>query len=79
MTTAEYWLTENFRELGLPPDAAAWLLDLWHVTQTFDDVADGDPVDRAALDDVGLRRPAALHLAIMRIVWRWAWRKGPQN
>ena len=51
MTIAEYWLTENFRELGLPPDAAAWLLDLWHVTQTFDDVADGDPVDRAALDD----------------------------
>lgn len=43
-------LTEAFRELQLPPDAAIWLLDLWHVTQVFDDVADGDAVNRDDLD-----------------------------
>jgi hypothetical protein len=48
---AEYWLIENFKVLDIPPDAAAWLIDLWHVTQTFDDVADGDAVDRKVLDD----------------------------
>jgi hypothetical protein len=37
--------------LQLPADAAAWLLDLWRVIQVWDDVADGDPIDRAALDD----------------------------
>jgi hypothetical protein len=36
--------------LELPPAAAAWLLDLWHVIQVFDDFADGDPVERSALD-----------------------------
>lgn len=36
--------------LELPPAAAAWLLDLWHVTQVFDDLADGDAVDRDTLD-----------------------------
>ena len=51
MTEAEYWLRENFKALGLPLDAAEWLIDLWHVTQVFDDVADGDAVDRKSLDD----------------------------
>lgn len=51
MIDAEYWLTENFKALELPPNAVAWLIDLWHVTQTFDDMADGDAVDRKALDD----------------------------
>jgi hypothetical protein len=51
VTEAEYWLRENFAALELPPDAVAWLIDLWHVTQVFDDVADGDPVDRKSLDD----------------------------
>ena len=51
MTEAEYWLRENFKALELPPDAVAWLIDLWHVTQVFDDVADGDAVDRQSLDD----------------------------
>lgn len=48
----EYWLERNFVEvLELPPAAVTWLLDLWHVSQTFDDLADGDPVDRATLDE----------------------------
>jgi hypothetical protein len=51
VTEAEYWLRENFEFMGLPPDASAWLLDLWRVTQTFDDMADGDSIDRPALDD----------------------------
>lgn len=44
-------LQQAFSEmLELPPAAAAWLLDLWHVIQVLDDVADGDAVDRSALD-----------------------------
>ena len=39
--------TEAFE---LPPAAVAWLLDLWNVTQTFDDLIDGDPVTRDQLD-----------------------------
>ena len=46
-------LQQAFTEmLELPPAAAAWLMDLWHVIQTFDDLVDGDPVDRDALDAV---------------------------
>jgi hypothetical protein len=51
VTEPEYWLRQNFTALGLPPDAEAWLIDLWHVTQVFDDVADGDAVERKSLDD----------------------------
>ena len=36
--------------LDLPPQAVAWLLDLWQVTQFFDDVADGDDFPRGDLD-----------------------------
>jgi len=36
--------------LNLPPDAVRWLLDLWHVIQVWDDVADGDPIKREDLD-----------------------------
>lgn len=44
-------LARYFTEtLELPADAAMWLLDLWHMAQVFDDVADGDPVARADLD-----------------------------
>lgn len=44
-------LTRHFTEtLTLPADAAVWLLDLWHMAQVFDDVADGDPVARQDLD-----------------------------
>lgn len=37
-------------ELNLPKDAATWLCELYHVTQFFDDVADGDYNDRRHLD-----------------------------
>lgn len=44
-------LARHFTEtLELPADATVWLLDLWHMAQVFDDVADGDPVARADLD-----------------------------
>ena len=36
--------------LELPATAVQWLLDLWHVIQTLDDVADGDAIERPALD-----------------------------
>lgn len=36
--------------LKLPADAVDWLMGLWRVTQVFDDVADGDPVERPDLD-----------------------------
>ena len=35
--------------LALPPDAVAWLLSIWDVTQVFDDMADGDFPDRGEL------------------------------
>ena len=43
-------LAIHFQNLELPQDAAAWLLDLWHVIQFFDDVADGDAISRIDLD-----------------------------
>lgn len=43
-------LRQHFSSLMLPPAAQEWLLMLWQVIQTFDDYADGDPVDRARLD-----------------------------
>jgi hypothetical protein len=36
--------------LKLPADAVEWLCDLYAVTQVYDDVADGDEVDRADLN-----------------------------
>lgn len=49
--TAENWLTRNFYEgLGLPQEAVDWLLDVWRMIQVFDDMADGDSIDRAALN-----------------------------
>lgn len=39
-----------FTRLELPDDAISWLMDLWYTIQTFDDYADGDPVDRDELD-----------------------------
>ena len=44
-------LVKHFNELELPKPAIEWLLMLWHVTQVFDDVADGDEVKRDDLDD----------------------------
>lgn len=48
--TPEKALGDNFRMFGLLPDAVAWLLDVWHLIQVFDDVADGDVVTREDLD-----------------------------
>jgi len=46
-----FWLGKHFREtFALPEDAVEWLLDLWNVIQVFDDIADGDPVDRDDLN-----------------------------
>jgi len=50
MTDPARDLAIHFQQLELPPDAATWLLDLWHAIQTFDDIADGDPVSRQDLD-----------------------------
>ena len=52
MTSSEQSLLVLFDEvLGLPPDAADWLLSVWAVTQVFDDVADGHNVERKTLHD----------------------------
>lgn len=49
--TPEKPLTVNLTQaLELPVDAAAWLLDVWHMIQMFDDVADGDAVARPDLN-----------------------------
>ena len=50
MTDHARELATHFQQLGLPEDASMWLLDMWHVIQTFDDIADGDPVTRRDLD-----------------------------
>jgi hypothetical protein len=42
-------LTAHFQNLGLPQDAAAWLLDLWNLIQVLDDAADGDRADPEAV------------------------------
>lgn len=45
------WLYKNFTEvLLLPEDATKWLVSLFEVTQFFDDLADGDSVDRVRLN-----------------------------
>lgn len=52
MTSSEQNLLILFDKLlGLPADAVDWLLDVWAVFQVFDDVADGDNVERKALHD----------------------------
>ena len=49
--TPEYWLRRNFVEvLDLPDDAIEWLIDLWQVVQLFDDIVDGDKIDRDDAD-----------------------------
>lgn len=51
MNTIETLNTAFTEFLELPADATAWLLDLWRLIQVFDDIADGDKVDRADLDN----------------------------
>lgn len=47
----KYWLRRNFSEtLCLSDDATEWLIGLWEVIQLFDDIADGDPLDRDDVD-----------------------------
>jgi len=42
---------ESLRQaLQLPPEAVSWIMALWNAIQVFDDYADGDPVERSALD-----------------------------
>lgn len=49
--TSEYWLRRNFKEvLSLPDNACDWLIDFWNVIQVFDDVVDGDDIDRDDAD-----------------------------
>lgn len=44
-------LKQNLQQvLMLPASAVEWLLMLWNAIQVFDDVADGDPVDREDLN-----------------------------
>ncbi len=45
------WLKENLQKvLALPAPATEWLMMLWGAIQVFDDVADGDPVEREDLN-----------------------------
>jgi hypothetical protein len=50
MDEAAQSLVVHFQELDLPPEAIAWLLDVWQMIQALDDVADGDDIDRPRLD-----------------------------
>lgn len=47
------WLRENLRQVFcLPDDSIDWLLMLYQAIQLFDDVADGDKIERVELDAV---------------------------
>lgn len=51
MDAPEERLSYFFSEvLLLPEDAQQWLMSFWNVMQVFDDVADGDAVNRKDLD-----------------------------
>ena len=45
-------IRKQLQAVGLPQDAGEWLVSVWRLTQFFDDVADGDAVNRADLDAV---------------------------
>jgi hypothetical protein len=50
MTSVD-WLKENLQGFfALPASAVDWLMMLYEAIQVFDDVADGDPVDREDLN-----------------------------
>jgi hypothetical protein len=52
MTSVD-WLKENLQGFfALPTPAVEWLIMLYEAIQVFDDVADGDPVDREDLNSV---------------------------
>lgn len=50
MDEAGQSLAVHFQNLGLPPEAAGWLLDIWQLIQAWDDVADADGIERGRLD-----------------------------
>ena len=50
MIDPEQHLDQHFRNLALPPAANEWLRGVWNAIQVLDDVADGDAIDRPALD-----------------------------
>lgn len=50
MDEAGQSLAVHFQNLGLPSDAAGWLLDIWQLIQAWDDVADEDGIERDRLD-----------------------------
>lgn len=44
-------LRENLKQVfNLPSEAIEWLMMVWNIIQVFDDVADGDPIDRSDLN-----------------------------
>lgn len=45
-------IRKQLQALNLPQDASEWLVSVWRLTQFFDDVADGDAIERADLDAV---------------------------
>lgn len=70
--------------LDLPPAAVEWLLDVWRLIQMLDDVADGDPVSRADLNEAiwaalvtmpanpfFLANAAALQTGLAALVLKW--------
>jgi len=50
MTHAESLQSAFKNTLKLPDDAVEWLLNLWYVIQLFDDVVDGDAIQRDDAD-----------------------------
>ena len=50
MDEAAQSLIVHFENLDLPPEAASWLMDVWQLIQAWDDVADGDAIERDRLD-----------------------------
>lgn len=79
------WMRRNLEEVfSLPAPAVDWLMALFDVIQVFDDVADGDAVDRpdlnkAILDSLVrmpanqfyLTYPAALSSALQTMILKW--------
>lgn len=84
MDAAAQSLVLHFQALELPDVASAWLMDVWQMIQTLDDMADGDAVDRPALDNTiwaslvtmpanpfYLANAAALQAGLALLVLKW--------
>lgn len=46
----EETLSQSFEALGIPAEGSDWLLELWRLCQTWDDIVDGDTATRAEID-----------------------------